>query len=92
MNDLASHPLAICLSAAIPLKIAEYKCRGGPTDDDVRRVRGYADTIAERADNLLYRGKKPGEAAALFNQLADGLAVLAFCPGGVRFAGERYEA
>jgi len=89
---MTDHLLAIALSAAVPLRIAEYKARGGPGDDDFARVRASANTIAERADNLMYRGKKPGEAAQLFNTLADALAVLAFCPGGVRFAGARYEA
>lgn len=92
MDDLSTHPLAIALSCAVPLRIAEYEARGGPSPADLDRVRGHAGLIAERADIVLYRGKKKGEAAAVFAALADGLAVMAFCPGGVRFAGSHYEA
>lgn len=88
----ADSPLATAIGCAVPLRILEYQARGGPTDADRERVRGSAQIIAEQGDRLMYRGNAPGDAARLFNALADGLAVLAFCPGGVRFCGTRYEA
>lgn len=89
--DLGGHPLAIAVSAAVPLLILEYRAAGGPTDDDRERARRAAQVVAEKGDVLQYRGRS-GEAAAVFNALVDGLAVLAFCPGGVRFCGHHFEA
>lgn len=92
-RDIESHPLVICLDAAVPLRIRELAVRGGPTDVDFERVKGYADNIASRADVLMFGGsKKKGEIARLFNELADALAVMAFVPGGVSVFGRRYKA
>lgn len=90
-DDPANSTLAICLSAAVPLKIAEYQRRGGPDEEDFIRTREYADVLGGKGDTLQYTGKK-GDATRLFNGLADALAVMAFCPGGVKFAGARYQA
>ena len=87
MNPL----LPIALDAAVPLRIAEYVQQGGPGDEDFARVRRYAQTLAEKGDILQYGGKK-GQAAELFNGLSDALAILAFCPGGVRFCGRHWES
>lgn len=84
--------LSISLSAAVPLRIIDYKRQGGPTDDDRERARRTGHLIAEKGDVLQFRGKKKGEAAEIFNALADGLAVLAFCPGGVKFLGHHWDA
>lgn len=84
--------LIISLSAAVPLRIAEFKARGGPTTADFRRVRDNADIIASGSDNMMFRGGKKGEAAKLFNVLADALAVMSFVPGGVEFAGLKFES
>ena len=87
-----SHPLAIAVSAAVPLRIAEYLQRGGPAAEDWDRARRFGATLGEKGDKLLYRGEKVGETAELFNQFTDALAVLAFLPGGVRFCGEHWDA
>lgn len=87
MNDL----LAIVMSAAVPLRIAELRAAGGPSEDDISRARSFAHTLAEEGDTLQFGGRK-GRAAELFNSLAHALAVLSFCPGGVTFCGQRYEA
>jgi hypothetical protein len=84
--------LAIALSAAVPLRILEYERSGGPSPDDVERARRYANVLAEKGDRLLFRSKKPGETADMFNGLADAVAVMAFCPGGVTTFGQHYEA
>lgn len=87
-----SQLLAIGLSAAIPLRIAELKAKGGPDDDDYERARQYSRTLAERGDVLMFRGGKPGEAAELFNRLAEAVAVMAFAPGGITLFGDHWEA
>lgn len=84
--------LSITLSAAVLLRVMEYKQRGGPTDADRERARAFATTLGEKGDILQFRGAKKGETAAVFNGLASSIAILAFCPGGVTFMGELYDA
>lgn len=91
-DDPSSSPLAIALSAAVPLRVAEYRARGGPSAADYDRVRGNAELVASGSDGAMYRGNRKGHAAKVFAAIADALAVMAFCPGGVRFCGSRYEA
>lgn len=83
--------LRTALSAAVPLRILELKVRGGPDDFDRERVQGFSDILGSRGDQLLYRSKKKGETAEMFNGLADALAVMAFVPGGVKFLGMHFE-
>jgi len=80
--------LEISLSVAVPLRIMELKARGGPIDSDFQRCHDFAMVLGEKGDVLQFGSKKKGEAAALFNQLAQCLAVMAFVPGGVRFGAE----
>lgn len=51
-----------------------------------------AQTIGERGDVMLYGSKRKGEQVALIEQLAQGVAILSRCPGGVTFMGEHYES
>ena len=83
-------PFTIALSASVPLRIMELQARGGPDESDYRRAREASDIIGSQADVMLFRGGKPGQAADCFNATAFGLAVLAFCPGGVTFMGIRF--
>lgn len=82
------------LSIAVPLRIALLLEQGGATAEDFQRVAGYDDEIG-RADALFFaserRGKR-GEAASWFNKVAEALAVLSFCSGGVDLFGLRYES
>jgi hypothetical protein len=41
---------------------------------------------------LMHGGGEVGEAGALFDELVDALAVMAFAPGGISFLGTRWEA
>lgn len=41
---------------------------------------------------MLFRSKRKGETADAFNHLAEGIACLAFAPGGVRLFGSHWEA
>lgn len=84
--------LAIALEAAVTLRIAELQARGGPTDADFDRAREAADVVASQGDVLQFGGKKRGEAARVFNQLAFAVAVMAFVPGGVEVLGHRFRA
>lgn len=76
--------LRTSLSAAVPLWVLDFYEQGGPTAADIEAVRVYGrDALAPHGDRLLFRSRKEGETAALFNGLAKALAVLAFLPGGV---------
>lgn len=82
--------LTVALDAAVPFQILELQRQGGPSKDDIEKAREFGSELASKADTLLYGGKK-GEAGRLFNQTARAIAVLAFCPGGVTFAGSHYD-
>lgn len=85
--------LGIALSAAVPLHIMSMKANGVmDLGLDRARLNALCDELGEHGDLLLYKGGKPGQTAHLFNELAWGIAVLAFCPGGVTVFGQHYEA
>lgn len=89
--DLEHHPLALTLDLAVPLAMDEIAGRGGPTDAEIADARAFGCELAERADVLLFGRNGPrGVPAAMAAKLARSLAVLAWCPGGVRFAGRRW--
>ena len=91
---MSYHPLADMLAVAVPLRIAEYEGRGGPDASDTawleaNRMREFAS----HADEMLYRPKLArdrGKPARMFNEVARALAIMAFFPGGVKFAGTHY--
>jgi hypothetical protein len=86
--------LAISLDVSVTLRIAELQYSGGPSDEDILWLANYRDSreISTSADELIFRGPTAGKAAALFNNFARALSLLAFQPGGIRFAGSRYVA
>lgn len=77
------------LAAAVPLWINRIK-REQPDWDTIReRAQQCSQTIAEKGDVLMFRSQGTADA---FNALAEGLAYLAFQPGGVKFLGNHWEA
>ena len=86
-----NHPLPAALEAACLLRIAELKAKGGPTDWDWSRAREAGDTIAFQGDALLFSGKR-GDAAQIFNKLANAVSCAAFLPGGITVFGMHFEA
>ena len=84
--------LSIALSTAVPLHILELERNGGPTPEDAAGMPTIAQELAEHGDLLLFKSRKPGETARLFNREARGIALLAFAPGGVTIFGRHYEA
>jgi hypothetical protein len=83
--------LSMALSAAVPLRILELCRRGGPTDEDLTRVQAYQEDLSAHGEDLFFRSSKPGGSANRFNQTADAIAVLAFCPGGITIFGAHYD-
>lgn len=92
MKSESGHPLFSAMSAAVPLRIEALKQKGGPSDEDLKRAREVGVLLAEKGDVFLFGGGKKGEAADLFNKVAEAVAVLAFCPGGVKLFGSTFEA
>jgi hypothetical protein len=58
----------------------------------MERARVCGETIVWKGDVLQFGSKKRGEAAKAFNALAEGLAALSFCEGGVTFLGLHFES
>lgn len=91
-GEWGARPLMTALSAAVPLRILELRQRGGPSSSDWESACDFADTLAEKADRLLFRSSKKGETAELFNRLAAAIAVLSYAPGGVSVFGLHFES
>lgn len=93
MNNSFEHKteiLASALDCAVALRILEIQQRGGPTDSDWDRAREIGQLLGEKGDLLMFTGKKKGESAKVFNETAYGIAILSFCPGGVKLFGRHW--
>lgn len=77
------------LELAISMHHLKWKQLRMPMSWAFRRAEEAGQVVAEKGDVLMYGGKG---CASAFNALAEGLAILALCPGGVRFAGRHWEA
>jgi hypothetical protein len=68
------------------------RLRGYPESLRLERAQECGQVVAEKGDIIQFRSKKKGETAEAFNRLAEGIAALAFAPGGVTFLGDHWEA
>jgi hypothetical protein len=86
--------LELSISAAVPLWIESLKLL--PEDELEQLLRDRTPELSEivacRGDELLFRSNRAGGTAEVFNALAEAVALLAFLPGGVTFAGLSFEA
>lgn len=82
--------LAATLATAVPLWIMRLEQQ--PWSYIAQRAPECAQIVAEKGDIIQYRSKKEGETAKAFNALAEGIAICAFSPGGVKFMGMHFEA
>lgn len=88
MND--NGLLSATLMVAVPLWVERLRAKPWSYID--LRAEECSHLIAEKGDVLQFGGGKKGEAAKAFNALAEGLAILSFFPGGVKFAGQHWES
>lgn len=79
------------LFLAVTLNVAELQEQGGPTDDDWAALDPLVDLIGEHGDDLLFKSKKKGDTARLFNRTARAIAVISYAPGGITCFGHHYE-
>ena len=84
--------LVIHIQTVVPLTIMGIISSGGLTDSHIRKAQEYANVIAEKGDLILFKSKKKRGSAEAIHALCYGLAVLAFCPGGVTFAGQHFSS
>lgn len=82
--------LSSTLQLAVPLWIDQLRGRGW--DYVQQRAQECGNYVAEHGDLILFKGKKKGETAEAFNRLAEGVACLSFCPGGVTLFGSHWES
>lgn len=84
--------LEALIESAARLRIAEYEKRGGPSDEDLSRVTAYAAELATRGESLMFACGNDGDSAKMFNKAVEGVAILAFCLGGVTLFGTHFES
>lgn len=84
----AAQLLGIALDCAVPLMIREIVAWGWSWEMIERRARICGQEVASKGDIIQYKSKGTAEA---FNRLAEGLACLAFAPGGVTFLGRHWQ-
>jgi len=82
--------LKTMLPMAVSLNIMEFQKRPW---SELQQIATHASQyVAEKGDNILFKSAKKGDTAKAFNELAKGVAVLAFAPGGVTLFGQHFEA
>ena len=84
-NSDAAHLLGIALDCVVPIEIRAWRWSWEMIE---RRARICAQEVASKGDIIQYKSKGTAEA---FNRLAEGLACLAFAPGGVTFLGRHWQ-
>ena len=84
--------LRVSVQCAVPLHIVDLKAKGGPSDFQWEWAQAFAGELGAKGDILQFRGCRKGETATMFNRFAYALAIMAFVPGGVDFAGLHFEA
>ena len=83
--------LGTALSVAVPLRIDEWKRKGGPAQADFEEIQDNClEKLMERGDILLYGGGNKGECANIFNQVANAIAIMSFLPGGIKIFGRMW--
>lgn len=84
------------LGLAVPMWIDQMRAwhpdRRAYKGRELVEVIAYEQAVAAMADPEARGTAKKGEKGRAFNAIAQGLACLAYCPGGVVFAGHHWEA
>lgn len=78
------------MSAAVPLWIVKIK--DTPWSELQQWMKENGEVISFESDCLFNGRGAPGQVAKVFNALAKGIAILSYCPGGVRPFGMEFDA
>jgi len=81
--------LRTMLPMAVYLNVPNFQQR--PWSELQKIATEASQYIAEKGDNILFKSKKKGDTAKAFNELAKGVAILSFAPGGVKLFGMHFE-
>lgn len=85
-----------CLGMAVPMWIDRMQywrpAYREETAHKLAEVVAYEQSVAALCDTEARGTARKGDLGKAFNAIAQGLACLAFCPGGVVFAGSHWEA
>ena len=89
-NDFQEILIASLLRMAVPAYYQELKDMS--LQHIRRRQREIASTIGAKGDVMLFPNKKKGASAAVFNEFAEGVTILAMmAEGGVEIFGEKFD-
>ena len=81
--------LTTTMQAAVPIWIAKLKKQ--PLDEIQKRIaeksKDLPGLLGGKGEIMLFGGGKKGEAAEMFNQTAEAVALLSFLPGGISVFG-----
>jgi hypothetical protein len=93
-RDMASSPLAIGMSAAVPLRIMELTQIENITlrAEVMQRWAAEAEAVLGETGEAITHRTVAGDSARAFNAAAKGIAALAFVPGGITIFGMHFEA
>ena len=80
------------LERRVPPLIRHYKRAGGPRAEDYARASSSALSLGEHGDDILFPNAKKDTDTEIMDKLVEAVAVLAFCPGGIRIFGLEYDA
>ena len=80
--------LLISLSCAVPLHMMEIS--GWTPEWRTAEATRCANEVAAHGDIMQFKATKKGDTAQAFNDLARGIAILAYQPGGVDFSGQHW--
>lgn len=90
-RGLAAGVLPNILLKAIPLTIAKFLRRGGPTTGHVKRAECFVELLNAFGDRVIFR-HTPQKTIKMFKLLAMHVAALSFRPDGVRWGELHYRA
>ena len=90
-TETRSMVMKLHLEASVPLLIQDIAKSGGLTNERIEKAKEYAWDIAGGGDILMYKSNKKGESAKMMSKLVEGLAIMAFFPGGVTFLDLHFE-
>lgn len=81
--------LVTTLQAAVPLWQMRLQDQDWPYF--LGRLAEAQEVLFKSSEALLGFGGKKGEAADAFNAVAEAIAILSFCPGGIDIFGQHWE-
>ena len=96
--NIPSFLMKMHMELCVPLLIDELAERGGPDEDDYLLLTEISEEWKNGASMIgafIREGEMPGTGKIdrkVLTRIAEGLAVMAFLPGGVSFLGSHFDA